>query len=206
MKTIGDRIEARLAELGDPDKPGKPRSQHWLAGEIGIKQPSINAIINGKGKKTNGGTKHVVPIARALELSADWLWDETGPKFVSAPREALLVGYVGAGAVIHRDDTQVMEGGIEPPSGYDRALVARIEGDSMYPLRAGWLIFYTEEHRGLPDECVNKLCVVGLEDGTTLIKILRRTGKKLRLQSWNADTIEDAKVLWASRVIDIRPT
>jgi hypothetical protein len=204
MKTLGERIRDRLEEL-KRGSDGEKYSQYWLADQVGIKQPSINVILNGKGDKDDGGTKHVIPIARALGVTSDWLWDESGPKFPTAPREAILVGYVGAGAVVYRDDSQVVQAGVEPPPGYEKALCARIRGDSMFPLREGWLVFYTEEHRGIPDDCINKLCVVGLEDGGVLIKVLRRQGKKLRLQSWNADTIEDAKVIWASRVIDIRP-
>lgn len=198
MKTLGDRIAARLSELG--------KSQHWLAAQIGLKQPSISAIVSAK-KLGKGSTTYLVPIARTLGVYADWLWDETGPKLLEPAREALLVGYVGAGAqIVRHDEGVVLSGGIEPPPGHDTALAARIEGSSMYPLESGWLIFYTEEHRGIPDDCLNKLSVVGLDDGTTLVKKLRRAGKKFRLESWNAEPIDDAKVVWASRVIDIRPT
>lgn len=199
MRSLGERIAARLGEL--------KKSQHWLAEKSGVKQPSINAIIKPKGGKQAAGTAYLVPIARALGVLPDWLWDETGPKFAPKLREAILVGNVGAGNMVVRfEEGVVLEGGIEPPTGYDRANVARIEGSSMYPLEPGWLIFYGEEHRGVLDSHLNKLCVVGLQDGVTLIKKLRRTGRRFRLESWNAEPIEDAKVLWASRVIDIRPT
>lgn len=196
MKTLGERIALRISELD--------KSQYWLAKEAGIKQPSVNAIIKGAKAK---GSSYLVPIARALGVHADWLWDETGSKLLDPPREALLVGYVGAGATVVRfEEGVVLGGGIEPPSGYDKVLVARIDGSSMFPLENGWLIFYGEEHRGIPDDCINKLCVIGLEDHTTMIKKLRVVDGKFRLESWNAEAIEDAKVIWASRVIDIRPT
>lgn len=199
MRSLGERIAARLDEL--------KKSQHWLAQQSGIKQPSINAIINPKDGKQEAGTAYLVPIARALGVLPDWLWDETGPKFAPAVREAVLVGNVGAGNMVVRfDEGVVLQGGIEPPAGYERANVARIEGSSMYPLEPGWLIFYGDEHRGVLESDLNKLCVLGLDDGTTLIKKLRRQGKRFRLESWNAEPIEDAKVVWASRVIDIRPT
>lgn len=195
MKTVGERIQERLAEMGE--------SQYWLADQVGIKQPSINALIKGEKAK---GSKHLVPIANALGVHARWLWGGALPKLVGAPKEALMVGYIGAGAQINRpDEGVVLEGGIEPPAGYESALAAKIEGTSMYPLEAGWLIFYLEEHRGIREECINKLCAVGLEDGTVYVKKLRKAGKQFRLESWNADPIENAKVIWASRVIEIRP-
>ena len=102
---MGDRIAQRLGELGE--------SQRWLADSVGIKQPSINAIINNP----DSGSKHVVRIAEALGVSPKWLADGTGPKTSGRRQEALLVGKVGAGAEITRfDEGSVLEG-IEPPPG-----------------------------------------------------------------------------------------
>ena len=44
-------------------------SQKQLAQAVGIRQPSINAIENGKSR----GTRHLVAIARALDVDPDWL-------------------------------------------------------------------------------------------------------------------------------------
>lgn len=196
MKTMGDRIADRLDEL--------KKSQRWLADLVGIKQPSLNKVIRGKSGE---GTKHVVSIAKHLGLRPDYLEFGTGQRLAKAAREALLVGHIGAGAeVIRIEEGVVLEGGIEPPAGHDRALAARIKGSSMYPLEEGWLIFYAEEHRGVPERAVNRLCAVGLADGRIYIKKLRRDGgKRFRLESWNAEPIENAKVLWASEVLEIRP-
>lgn len=199
MKTLGDRIKERLKELG--------KSQHWLAAEIGVKQPSINAIINPKHGKSSAGTKHVVAIAEALGVKERWLQLGRGPKLIDEPTVVYSVGHIGAGfKIVRPHEGQVLETSLEPPPGYTECLAARIKGDSMRPLREGWWIFYEQEHAGIPVDCVNQLCAVGLEDNTVLIKVLRKKGGKFKLESWNADDIEDAKVVWASRIIDIRPT
>lgn len=76
-----------------------------------------------------------------------------------------------------------------------------------YPLQEGWLIFYGPEHQGVSDDCMGKLCVVQVKDGATLLKTLKRGSRKglFRLESWNAPPREDVRLVWAARVIDIRP-
>lgn len=196
MKTVGARIKETLAELG--------KSQQWLADQVGIKQPSINAIIQRPDLKT----RHTVRIAKALGVTPDWLETGRGEKRTGGRSQALIVGKVGAGAEIHRLEEGVVLASIEPPSGVGDCNAAEIEGDSMHPLQDGWLIFYGEEHRGIPDECVGKLCVLQVKDGPTLLKTLKRGTRKgfWRLESWNAPAREDVKVEWAAKVIDIRPT
>lgn len=44
-------------------------SQGDLAKAVGISQPTINALLSGKSQ----GTKHLVAIARALDVTPDWL-------------------------------------------------------------------------------------------------------------------------------------
>jgi len=191
---MGDRIAERLRELG--------RTQKWLAGEVGIQQPSINAIVRGKEGQS---TKYVVEIAKALGVTPEWLKAGRGHRLADILGEAVLVGDIGAGErVIRIEGGVVVQGGIEPPAGYQRAIAARIKGNSMHPLEEGWLVFY-EDESGDPMQSLNRLCAVGYEDGTTYIKKLRRSRGKWRLESWNAEPIENAPVKWASPIIEIRP-
>lgn len=129
------------------------------------------------------------------------------PPTAAASRESLLVGKVGAGSEVHRFDEGVVLKGVEPPPGIGPCNAAEVEGDSMYPMESGWLIFYGPEHQGIPEACVGKLSVVQIKDGPTLVKYLKRGSRKglWRLESWNAPAREDVKVAWAARVLDIRP-
>ncbi len=62
---IGQRIEARLAELG--------KSQKWLAENIGVTQTAISQIIS------RGASKKFPDIAAALGINYDWLISGHGP-------------------------------------------------------------------------------------------------------------------------------
>ena len=74
--TIGDRVRERRAALG--------LSQPQLAKKVGgITYQAIQQLEAG------GGTKHLVAIARALGVTAEWLQDGQGPRPpATAPRRA----------------------------------------------------------------------------------------------------------------------
>ena len=66
MKTIGDRVRERRMQL--------KLSQPQLAKQVGgITYQAIQQLEAG------GGTKHLVPIAKALGVTAEWLQDGSGP-------------------------------------------------------------------------------------------------------------------------------
>ncbi len=62
--TLGDRIAARLNELG--------MSQSELARRVGVTQPAIHKLINGTSRSS--GVMHL--IARALRTTAEYLTGE----------------------------------------------------------------------------------------------------------------------------------
>jgi phage repressor protein C with HTH and peptisase S24 domain len=79
MKTVGDRVRERRLAL--------KLSQPQLAKKAGsITYQAIQQLEAG------GGTKHLVAIARALGVSAEWLQDGTGPapSGKTAPSRAAL--------------------------------------------------------------------------------------------------------------------
>lgn len=124
-----------------------------------------------------------------------------------------VVGYVGAGDQIFPFDDHAMGSGLEevdlaPASGPPMVAV-RVRGDSMLPtLRNNWLVFYTRSHDGVPEDCINRLCVVKVSaEGPTLVKEVRRGYRRGRfnLVSSNASPIEDVVLDWAARVMLIQP-
>jgi hypothetical protein len=77
----------------------------------------------------------------------------------------------------------------------------------MHPLKEGWLVFWSKDQDGVPEDCLGQLCVVQEAGGAMWLKDLRKGSKKglYTLESWNGPTREDVHLEWASRVRDIRP-
>jgi transcriptional regulator with XRE-family HTH domain len=84
MRTFAERLRATREEK-DPKM-----SQMALAELSGISQSTIANIESGR----NQGSKHILALARALDVRAQWLEDETGPKTDSEGRatDAPLAG------------------------------------------------------------------------------------------------------------------
>lgn len=129
------------------------------------------------------------------------------PPTAGKANEAVFVGKVGAGAVITRIDEGAHLGGVDKPGSWSGPNMAEIEGDSQWPLRDRWRVFYGPEHQGISEKCLGMLCVVQTEDGRTLLKTLLRGSKKglWRLESWNAPPMDDERLVWAALVTDIQP-
>lgn len=149
--------------------------------------------------------------AQFYRVSVEWLM--TGRGAMAGAPKVPVVHYVGAGAAVYPiDDHQPGSSGlreVDPPPGVTGCIAAEIRGDSMWPfMLEGWLIFYRREQDGVPDECLGKLCVVCLaDDGGCFVKTLKKGPKKslYTLESYNAPAREGVKLLWATRVLDIRP-
>lgn len=170
---------------------------------LGVNRNSYTQHENGtRGFKRDAAVQY----ARKFKVSLDWLLTgrgEMGP----GRTKSQLVGKVGAGAEIVRFEEGVHLGDSDLPDDLPPGNVAEISGESQYPLQDGWLIVYGPEYQGIPEKCVGKLCVVGVHDGPTLLKTLKRGSKKgfWRLESWNAPPREDVRLVWAALVTDIRP-
>ena len=129
------------------------------------------------------------------------------------PHIVAVVGYVGAGQEIFALDDHALGAGleeVEAPEGVgkDPMVAVRVRGESMHPLRNGWLLFYRRDQHGVPEACLNRLCIVKLAgDGPILVKELRRGYRAghFVLSSWNAPPLEDVRLDWAAPVLSIRP-
>lgn len=206
--SLGSRIsEAR-------DWAGK--TQQEVADHFGISREAVSQWESGD---TRPRSAKLSGLTRFLGVRLAWLLDGTGPMSPNAsfspPLRATVpvVGQIGAGAEMFPYDDHPLGHGLEEvpsPSGVDGGdLVAvSIKGDSMRPMKDGWLMFYRRDQSGVPAECRNQLCVVRIaDDGPTMVKELRwtKTPGRYNLLSWNADPIEDVALDWAAKVLDIRP-
>ena len=171
------------------------------ADALGIKEPTYMGHENGsRGFKSSAET-----YARKFKVNLEWLLTGRGNPRKGQPATTRAVGYVGAGAEILPFDSHSL-GSLEevdiPPGVPSDAALVIVRGDSMYPRYfENELLFYVRRGDD-PREHVGKECVVALEDGRMLVKILRRGAKGLfNLESWNAPLIEAVTLQWAAPVL-----
>jgi len=186
-------------------------SQSRFAEVIGVDQSNVSRWENEAMPEDT----HIVRMAEMAEVHpAEFRYgalSEAEPP--AAGRFVPVVGYVGAGQKVFAHDDHALGGGLEEvegPEGVGQGTVVavRIRGDSMHPMRDGWLLFYRRDQEGVPEDCLNRLCIVKIaDDGPLLVKELHRGYQPNRylLASWNAPPMEDVSIEWAAAVLSIRP-
>lgn len=173
---------------------------------LGVDYPTYAGHENGhRGFKRPSA----VAYARKFRVDLQWLLTGRGAPRKDMPRLAHADHYIGAGAEVrpfddHVKGTDLAE--VEIPAGVpDDAIVAVVDGDSMYPRYfVGETLFY--EQTGVhPSELVNQECAVKLADGRIFVKILRSGSAKnlFNLESWNSNTpmMVDQVLEWAAPVL-----
>lgn len=90
-----------------------------------------------------------------------------------------------------------------PELGYRDMAAVRVEGDSMEPfLPSGTIVYYSQRLTGDLKECLNKLCIVHLKTGQTMLRKIKRSNMygRYTLASFNAADIEDIEIEWCAKV------
>jgi transcriptional regulator with XRE-family HTH domain len=123
-----------------------------------------------------------------------------------------VVGYVSAGAEVLPIESTT-GGGMaltdRPDGVVGQASALDVRGDSLFPTAEnGWKLIYADSDQADESDMLNRLCVVKLASGKTLVKRVMRGSKpgRYHLVSTNAPVIEDAQIKWAARVKAIIPT
>lgn len=121
---------------------------------------------------------------------------------------APLVGYVGAGAHFFPFEFSGDLDRVPAPDGStDQTVAAEIRGESLGVIFDRWLVFYDDVHGRPTEEDLGKLCVLGLPDGTTMVKQLKpgQLFGKFNLFSNTEAPIYDAEVEWCAVVRHMSP-
>ncbi len=201
---LAARIRALRKSLG--------LSQASFASRVGVDQSNVSRWENG----ALPDDAHIVRLAElAKQHPAGFRYGRLPGTGATAPHPAKVpvVGHVGAGQEIFALDDHALGAAmeeVEAPEGVgqDPMVAVRVRGESMHPLRDGWLLFYRRDQHGVPESCLNRLCIVKLEDeGPILVKELHRGYRAGHyvLSSWNAPPIENVRLDWAAPVLSIRP-
>lgn len=192
--------------LTDARKSAGFSNKRNAAAALGISEISYAQHENGtRGFKRDSAERY----ARKFGVSLEWLLTGKGPRerrplpSGDAKRTVNLVGYVGAGAETHffANDEPLDE--VDAPDGTsDTTVAVEIRGESLGSFFDRWLVFYDDVRRPVTTDLLNKICVVGLEDGRILIKKIQRSKAKglFHLLSQTEGPILDVAIEWAARV------
>jgi len=143
-----------------------------------------------------------------LRTTPEWLLYGRSPE--SAKASVPLVGFVGAGSQAFLFAASAAKAQVEPPPGATsttRAVEIRSE-DGFGSSFDGWLAFFDEADQGpvTPKHC-GELCLCCLPDGKILVKKLQRSGAsdRFHLTSGLADPLFDQQLVWAARIVCMKP-
>lgn len=184
----------------------KRLSQRGLAKLLGCDPSSVHRLLHGKRPMRFDEAQKLsvflgVPAADVLINAGLDLEIE------SQEKKTKLVGYIDGAGEAHIDwdanDERVPTIPSLPPTTvavqYRTAMTAWDSFD-------GWTI-YVEPPNGRVDHAVNRLALVTLESGITVLSFLRRGYKPdtYNMQNFGTAMIEGARVRWATPVLLLRP-
>lgn len=204
MSEMHERLTAARKEAGY-------QTTRAAAAALGVKEPTYVQHENGtRGFKRESADSY----ARKFHVSLEWLLTGKGTKERRSlrpggeTRYVNLVGYVAAGAQTHffANDGPLDE--VPAPAGTtDSTVAVEIRGDSLGSFFDRWLVFYDDVRRPVTSDLINRLCVVGLDDGRILIKKVQRSKSRglYHLISQTEDPILDVAIDWAARVKNMVP-
>lgn len=193
LKEIGDRIAYLRNKAG--------LTQAELAKLIGVNQSNIARWeMNAQAPRQMAAGN----LATALGTTTDWLI-KGGELESSNTRK--IVGLVGAGGSVSPCDDDNDLGYIDPPFLTPKDSVAvEVRGDSMVPLmEEGDLVLYRMDAPFILQDCINRRCVVQTEEGSVYVKRLRFAQMEgcFDLESMNAPTLKNQRIVWAGPVLGI---
>lgn len=185
-------------------RKARGRTLESVAADLGMSPQNLGKIERGQVDLL---PENMVALADSLKIEpADLL---RNPSDSLATKTVAVMGFVGAGSIA----TLFAEGQgpfdeVEAPANSTANTVAlSIRGTSLGPAFDEGVVFYDDVRSPVTEDLHGRLCVVGLDDGRVLVKILRSAGDgSFHLFS---NTMEEPllneTVAWAARVKDVRP-
>lgn len=184
-------------------------NQTQLGDAFGITRSSVSQWESGLTEPTS---ERLRAIAVQTGVNFEWLATGKGDRDTENDQSdwVPVKGFVGAGAQAHFLPLQEGElDRVEPPQGSSESTVAfEIRGESLGELFDRWLVFFDDVRRPVTPDLIGRICVVGLADGRTLVKKIKR-GKNglftLVSDPMREPPIENVPVEWAARVKTMVP-
>lgn len=175
-------------------------SQRHLARMMGIDPASVHRLLQGKRPMR---FDEATQLSRLLGVTVDDVLRHAGLP-IGAGGSVPVVGTIEAGGEAHIDwGTEIARVPVPvdmPPNAV--AIRMRTAGTPWEPMD-GWTLYVRPPVDGVPAEVVGRMALVRLAgNGTILLRFLRRgyTRGRYNLVGWQAASIEDAALDWATAV------
>lgn len=172
-------------------------NQAHFAKALGVSQSQVSKWEN-LAKPENPGRDNLIKIACFADISVDELLDmakngRLAPVVAEIRMNdemAFLKEITGDRAVIAPDGAPL------------NAVAAQISGRAFGTVFAGWYVFYDPTRSPPHSDVIGKLCVIGLTDGTVVVKKIDKgqIEGRYNLISMSGPPIYDAQVEWVSLV------
>lgn len=175
---------------------------HPWAQSAGIRSSTLYNFLAGKSATLSSET--LERLAQAAGASVDEILGREGPRPTGGAGVPLryTVGILGRLFVADVEEVVARPAGV--PSDVD-LVAARIDGDGLSPLRAGWIVYFEAVARD-PSTLSGKLAVVRLPGKPApLVREIRRGSQAglFTLLAWTGSPIEDVEVEAAHLVVSI---
>lgn len=178
-------------------------SQRQLAKRIDLDPAAISYMFAGKRAMSMDEAK---AIAGQLLLPVTEVMRQAGIEVLDDVRKVPIAGYIGPGSIVTLLPKGTHDTAIAPPDVPSGSFAIQVR--MVQTTFDGWLYFVSGVQEP-PDQSMDRLCLVAVEDGRLLQGIVRRGYKRelynLVLSPDSGPVLENQKIAWAARVLWIQP-
>lgn len=178
-------------------------SQRGLAKKIGVDPAAISYTFSGQRKMSMDEAKAIADI---LLVPVTEVMRQAGIEVLDDVRKVPIAGYIGTGSVVTLLPKGTHDTAIAPPDVPNGSFALQVR--MVQTTFDGWL-YYVSGQQQEPEQILDRLCLVAVDDGRLLQGIVRRGYKRdlynLVLAPDGGSVLENQKIAWAACVLWIQP-
>lgn len=182
-------------------------SARKAADALGMSSSTYQSHEDGSRKGTGLKADEAKRYAQRFRVSYLWLLTGKGDPHGGPSGEEPMVkvsGNVGAGAAIiplgHGEEWYCQ---VDNPTDLsEKYEIFEVYGNSMLPIYGPGDLLFVDTTRTDPRDLLNRACLVTLDTGERFVKVLKRGSQPglYDLESWNAEPMQDRRVVAAGRI------
>jgi len=178
-------------------------SQRALAKRIGVDPAAISYMLSGTRRMSMDEAK---AIADVLLVPVTEVMRQAGIEVLDDVRKVPIAGYIGQGSVVTLLPKGTHDSAIAPPDVPVGSFALQVR--LVQTTFDGWL-YYVSGQQQAPEQVLDRLCIIALDDGRLLQGIVRRGYKRelynVVLSPDGEAVMENMKIAWAACVLWIQP-